>query len=118
MYNPRLSLTEIHSLEMLNNSITESTVKDSAHPIQSHHPELTKVLLNVGQCAGLVPSSTVRVASMKDVLIPYMHLREARRLSNEEPCLDYCAYLSDNLFGRPQHSVVDKINIRNDLDRS
>ncbi|PVH68432.1 hypothetical protein DL98DRAFT_662179 [Cadophora sp. DSE1049] len=52
-----------------NNSITDSTVKNIAHHIQSHHPELTEALVNVGQCAGLVPSNTVPVASIKDVVL-------------------------------------------------
>ncbi|PVH68627.1 hypothetical protein DL98DRAFT_578738 [Cadophora sp. DSE1049] len=63
-----------------NNSITDSTVKDIAHRIQSHHPDLTKALVNVGQCAGLAPSNTVPVASIEDVV-----LRTTQELS---PILD------------------------------
>ena len=46
-----------------------ATIKNIAYHIQSHHPELTEALVNIGQCAGLVPSSTVPVASIKDVVL-------------------------------------------------
>ena len=67
--NPSLFYVETDGLKRQNNSITDSTVKNIAHHIQSHHPELTEALVNVGQCAGLVSSNTVPVASIKDLVL-------------------------------------------------
>lgn len=59
-----------------NNSITDLTVRNIAHHIHSHHPQLTEALVDIGQCAGLVPSNTVPVALIKDAV-----LRTTRELS-------------------------------------
>merc|ERR1712098_378206 len=50
--------------------------RPSSHHIHSHHPQLTEALVNIGQCAGSVPSNTVPVASIKDAV-----LRTTRELS-------------------------------------
>ncbi|KAH6701277.1 hypothetical protein BKA61DRAFT_681471 [Leptodontidium sp. MPI-SDFR-AT-0119] len=62
-------LPQVAETIVQNNSITDSTVKNIAYHIQSHHPELTEALVSVSQCAGLVPSNTVPVALMKDVVL-------------------------------------------------
>ena len=71
-YNPSVFLVETDHFKRQNNSITDSTVKNVSHHIQSHHPGLTEALVSIGQCAGLVPSHAVPV-SMEDVVLRTTH---------------------------------------------
>jgi len=54
-------LVETHHFERQNNSITDLTVQDIAVQIQHNHPELVRVLVEVGKYTGLACSNTAHI---------------------------------------------------------